>query len=232
VLSAKVLELLSETLKEFSENTISFEKSGLPEAEESIIKEYREFFKSFRARGIVTEVKVRQPVLVQLLLRSVVGVGARADVLVYLLFNNSGSSNSIAKEVFYDQKNVYRILERWAGAGVVTKIAGKKIANYSLSNREQWFRLLQLKESLTYLNWAKTFFMCDRLANALVTPPWSDDEYLLSSFFRDLLSDVKPIAKSLNIQIPEPSAYAGPEYFAPLASTMLHILKKLRSHHT
>jgi hypothetical protein len=115
---------------------------------------------------------------------------------------------------------------------VVTKIAGKKIANYSLSDREQWFRLLQLKESLTYLNWAKTFFMCDRLVKALVTPPWSDDEYLLSSFFRDLLSDVKPIAKSLSIQIPEAPAYAGPEYFAPLASTMLNILRKLRSHHT
>ncbi len=33
------------------------------------------------------------------------------EVLIYLLSNESGNSNAIAKEIFYDQKSVYRILE-------------------------------------------------------------------------------------------------------------------------
>ena len=49
------------------------------------------------------------------------GINARADVCLYLLANRHGSSNGIAREIGFDQKVVYRILERWVEAGVVDK---------------------------------------------------------------------------------------------------------------
>jgi len=41
----------------------------------------------------------------------------------------------------------------------------------------------------------------DRLAKALSTSPWADDEYLLSSLFRDLFNEGKSIGKSLNKKV-------------------------------
>jgi len=59
------------------------------------------------------------------------------------------------------------------------------------------------------------------------TPPWSDDEYLLSSLFRDFFNEGKSVGKSLNINIPEPIHYSGKQYFSPFALGILSILKKL-----
>jgi hypothetical protein len=67
----------------------------------------------------------------------------------------------------------------------------------------------------------------DSLAKALSMPPWSDDEYLLSSFFRGLFNESKSIGKFLNINIPDPDHYSGKQYFPPFALGILSILKKL-----
>jgi hypothetical protein len=77
------------------------------------------------------------------------------------------------------------------------------------------------------VNWVKAFLLSDRLAKALSTPPWSNDEYLLPSFFRDLFNEGKSVGKSLNINIPEPIHYSGKQYFSPFALGILSILKKL-----
>jgi hypothetical protein len=57
--------------------------------------------------------------------------------------------------------------------------------------------------------------------------PWCDDEYLLSSFFRDLFNESKSIGKSLNIDVPQPDHHPGKQYFSPFALGVLSILKKL-----
>jgi len=64
------------------------------------------------------------------------GVDARTEILVYLLVNESGNSNSIAKEIFYNQKNVYTILEKWSRAQMVTKTSEQKIPGYSLNRKK------------------------------------------------------------------------------------------------
>lgn len=84
-----------------------------------------------------------------------------------------------------------------------------------------------LMEMPKYLNWTRTFLLLDRLAKALSIPPWSDDEYLLSSLFRDLSREGKLIGKSLNTNIPEPTNYPGKRYFSPFALGILRILKQL-----
>jgi len=70
--------------------------------------------------------------------------------------------------------------------------------------------------------------LLDRLAMVISTPPWSEDEYLLSSLFRDLSREAKSIGRVLNIKVPDPASYLGKQYFAPFALGVLKILKQLR----
>jgi hypothetical protein len=144
------------------------------------------------------------------------------------LAHEGGNSNSIAKEIFYNQKNIYTILERWSHAQMATKISEQKISRYSLNRKKELLDAIGLKEIPEYLNWAKTFLFLDRLAKALSIPPWSDDEYLLSSLFRDSFSETKSIGRSLHINTPEPTHYPGKQFFSPFALGVLSILNRLR----
>ncbi len=228
LLTPGVFKLMTDTHNKFPHKTIFSKRSDIHDSENDDVKKYEEIFSAFQIKGVVTEPKVQQPSLLQLLLRSVFGVDARVEVLIYLLLNPGGNSNSIAREVFYDQKNVYRILGRWAKAGVVTKVAGKKIGDYYLERESEWLNVLGLKEKPGYLNWVRTFLVLDQLAKALSASPWSDDEYLLSSLFRELLQEVRLIGKPLKVRVPEPDSYPGAQYLEPFGRAVLDILGGLK----
>jgi len=222
----EILELFVDTYNKTARYKIKFGKLDSYE-EEYVINEYKNFFNTFKVRNVTTRPKLQLPSLIQLLLRNILGVDAHTEILIYLLTNESGNSNSIAKEIFYNQKNVYTILERWSRAQMVTKISEQKIMRYSINRKKELLHAIGLKEIPKYLNWTKTFLFLDRLAKALSISPWCDDEYLLSSLFRDLFVEGKSIGKSLNINIPEPFHYLGKQYFSTFALGVLGILKKL-----
>jgi len=110
---------------------------------------------------------------------------------------------------------------------MVTKISERNISGYAFNRKEEWLQAIGLKEMPKYINWTKTFLLFDQLSKALYTPSWSDDEYLLSSFFRNVYRESASIGRSLHINIPEPSHFPGKQYFAPFASGILDIGKKL-----
>ena len=196
--------------------------------EENLIKEYKKIFNNFKLRDVVIKPRIQHRSLLQLLLRSVFGVNAHVEILIYLLAHESGNSNSIAKEVFYNQKNVHTILARWTQAQIVIKISEKKAAYYFLRRRKEFLGGLGLKEVADYLNWTRTFLLLGRLAKALSSPGLSQDEYLLSSLFRDYLNEAKSLGLSLKIAIPDPDLYPGKRYFAPFATALLSILRELK----
>jgi len=228
LITPEVFELLVDTYNKNARNKIPFKKVEPYGTGDDKIKGYKNIFNNFRARDIVTEPKLRDPSLLQILLRGFFGVDAHVETLIYLLVNDSGNSNFIAKEIFYNQKNVYNILEKWTDVRVLTKISGNKAASYSLNRKKELIAALGLKGIPGYLNWTKTFILWDRLAAALSTPPWSEDEYLLSSLFRDFSRESKSIGRVLNIKVPEPDAYLGKQYFVPSALSVLKILKQLK----
>jgi hypothetical protein len=225
--SPGILELFVEAYNKTAPNKLAFGKFDSCGSEENVINEYKNFFNAFRIRNVTTEPKLHHSSLMQLLLRSILGVDARTEILIYLLVKGSGNSNSIAKEIFYNQRNVYTVLERWSRAQMVIKVFEQKIPRYSINRKKELVQAIGLKEIPKYLNWTKTLFFLDRLAKALSISPWCDDEYLLSSLFRDLFIEGKSIGKSLNINIAEPFHYLGKKYFSPFALGVLNILKKL-----
>jgi hypothetical protein len=223
----EILGLFIDTYNKNARNKIKFGKCDSDGLRKNLINEYKTFFNAFKIRNIITEPRLHHSSLIQLLLRSILGVDAHTEILIYLLANESGNSNSIAKEIYYNQKNIYTILERWSRAQMVTKISEQKIPRYSLNRKKELLCAFGLKEIPRYINWTRTFLLLDRLSKALSTPPWSDDEYLLSSLFRDLFNESKSLGKSLGINMPEPAHYPGKQYFSPFALGVLSILKKL-----
>jgi hypothetical protein len=223
----EILGLLIDTYNKNARYKIKFGKCNSNGLGKNLINEYKTFFNAFKMRDIITEPRLHHSSLIQLLLRSVLGVDAHTEILINLLTNENGNSNSIAKEIYYNQKNIYTILERWSRAQMVTKISEQKTPRYSLNRKKELLCAFGLKEIPRYINWTRTFLLLDRLSKALSTPPWSDDEYLLSSLFRDLFNESKSIGKSLGINMPEPAHYPGKQYFSPFALGVLGILKKL-----
>jgi hypothetical protein len=223
----EILGLFIDTYNKNARNKIKFGKCDSDGLRKNLINEYKTFFNAFKIRNIITEPRLHHSSLIQLLLRNILGVDAHTEILIYLLANESGNSNSIAKEIYYNQKNIYTILERWSRAQMVTKISEQKTPRYSLNRKKELLCAFGLKEIPRYINWTRTFLLLDRLSKALSTPPWSDDEYLLSSLFRDLFNESKSIGKSLGINMPEPAHYPGKQYFSPFALGVLGILKKL-----
>jgi len=228
LITPEIFGLLVDTYNKNARNKITFKKVEPYGTEDNKIKEYKSIFNNFRVRGVVTEPKLRDSSLLQILLRGFFGVDAHVETLIYLLVNDSGNSNFIAKEIFYNQKNVYNILERWTDVRVVTKISGNKAASYSLNRKKELIAAVGLKGMPSYLNWTRTFILLDRVAVALSTSPWSEDEYLLSSLFREFSREAKSIGRVLNVKVPEPASYLGKQYFGPFALGTLKILKQLR----
>jgi hypothetical protein len=226
-LPPEILGLFIDTYNKNARNKIKFGKFDSDGLRKNLINEYKAFFNAFKIRNIITEPRLHHSSLIQLLLRNILGVDAHTEILIYLLANESGNSNSIAKEIYYNQKNIYTILERWAHAQMVTKISEQKIPRYSLNRKKELLCAFGLKEIPKYINWTRTFLLLNRISKVLSTPPWSDDEYLLSSFFRDLLNETKLIGKLLGTNIPEPAHYPGKQYFSPFALGVLSIVKKL-----
>jgi hypothetical protein len=228
IITPEMFKLLIDTYNKNARNKIMYKKAESYKAEDNKVQKYKTIFSNFRVRNVVTKPKLRGPSLLQILLRGFFGVDAHVEILIYLLVSDGGNSNSIARETFYDQKNIYRILERWANAQMVTKVSGNKTALYSLNRKKGLIEAIGLKELPKYLNWTCTFLFLNRLGIALSTIPWAEDEYLLSSVFRDLSNEAKSIGKVLNVKVPEPGLYSGKKYFTPFGLGILNILKQLK----
>jgi hypothetical protein len=135
----EILELFVDTYNRSARYKIKYSKMDSDKAEANVITEYRTFFNHFKVRNVTTAPKLQLPSMIQLLLRNIFGVDARTEMLIYLLAHDGGNSNSIAKEIFYNQKNIYTILERWSHAQMVTKMSEQKNPRYSLNRKKSCF---------------------------------------------------------------------------------------------
>jgi len=171
-----------------------------------------------RADCVLSPPSLRRPPLLQLFLRGVFGVNARAELILFLLAAGEGNSNQIARETHYDQKNIYVILEHWAEAGFACKEKRGKQNLYSLKPGDA----LSLAGGidLRFWRWEPFFLAFGRLLVAAHTDPWKDDAYLLSSLFRSLRGDIFPFARAAGIVLPDPQLFLGEELFAPMAEAL------------
>jgi len=214
--------LSNESLKNWIVN-----KSGAQEKQNT---QYEKILKNFQVRGITTEPILTNPPSLQLKLRAIFGTDARSEVMLYFLTQKRGNSNSIAKKVYYDQKGIYRILVKWSKAGILTTIKGSKEISYALEKKERWLTALDIEKIPSYLDWVKTLRFFNIILNSISQKPFSEDEYLLSSLFRDISGEAKSIGECFDISFPECSRYSGEEYFSPFAMRILEIFEIIKNY--
>lgn len=175
-----------------------------------------------RDGSVVTPPRLKKPSLGQLCLRGIFGVNARAEIYLYLSLEGKGNSTQIARKISTDQKNVYRILERWAETGLVVRESRLKENLYSLAPHQRLWR--PESENRPFWSWKDLFLLFSRLSAASSIHPWAEDVYLFSSLFRDLHPNASVIASSANFSLPDPSLHAGSAYFSPFAEALLKFL--------
>ncbi len=166
-----------------------------------------------KADRVLTPPRLRKPSLLQLLLRGIFGVNARAELILFLLASGKGNSNQIARESHYDQKNIYVILERWAQAGFVDKEKRGRQNVYSL--KQGFAFLLPAETGLKFWSWEPLFLTFGRLFIAVHAEPWKTDSYLLSSLFRGLHGDISPLARMAGIALPSLRFTRGRSFSPP-----------------
>lgn len=179
-----------------------------------------------RSRTKVVRPVVTQPVLLQLQLRALFGMDARADVFGYLLFNKSGNSSSIARALYVDQKRVYNILERWSTAGVVRRAPG----GYSLGSDAVPAAVAEARDQTAWLNWTTTYLVLDRLYET-VAKATTDDRYILASLTRDARPELEPQAAAVGVNMAPADRYPGAAYFEPFADGIIAWLRRLLCRH-
>jgi len=190
---------------------LAFGKAGLASGQERAVR-------TGRRRAGAPE--VRRPELAQLALRAVFGTDARSDVLLYLSHVGPGSSRAIGLEVGWDQKTVYRILERWVAAG----LAAKDPRGYRLT-RDADRLLPPAPGGPRYLNWTRTLGALDRL---LAGPEAHREEpYAWASLFRDTAPALAAAFDAAGITQPAPAAHPGERYFLPGSAALLRLLAAL-----
>jgi len=177
-----------------------------------------------RDDSVVLPPRLKKSSLRQLYLRGIFGVNARAEIYLYLSLEGQGNSNRIAREVHYDQKSVYRILERWTEAGLTVRESGLKENLYSLAPGYVFGPIEHVPES--FWRWHKFFLFFSSLSAAASNAPWDEDAYLSSSLFRDLHPGASAIASAAGIALPDPNLYSGQEYFSPMAEALISILNR------
>ena len=191
-------------------------------------KETTYAYRTRRTKEILSFLQIKNPALLRLRLRSLFGQNARAEVFLYFLYHDSGTSLSISREIFLDQKSVYSVLRGWLEAGILESAGGKK-EGYLLSeqSRRDWMRALGISSLPRYLNWGKVVTVMAIIVEALETAPWKDDAYLLSSLFRDVSPMLNDFWRATNITPPEPSLYPGAAFASEFSKSFQNALQVL-----
>jgi hypothetical protein len=174
---------------------------------------------------------VLAPINLAFRLRQILGVGARAEVVRFLLTSGGARANVqlVTESAFYAKRNVQEAVTALQVAGVLEGVVVGNEQRFTL-DRERWGALLGLApdDLPTYRAWPQLFCALRRLVR------WLEDEaneavtdYMLASDARQLAAEITPELRYAAARIPEPS-HTGADYwqdFVALVSAALACLE-------
>ncbi len=153
------------------------------------------------------------PINLALRLRSLLGVGARAEVVRVLLCSDAPrlSLQAIAASTAYAKRNVQEAAASLRAAGVASSSTLGNEQRFELP-RQRWLQLLELERPPAHEDWPQLFRALRVLLRWLRDPRLEElSEYMLASEARQLLEAVTPDLHFAGIPVdlvgPEGAAY-------------------------
>lgn len=182
---------------------------------------------SKRAMEILTTPDWENPSLLWLKLRAFLGAGVRSDTLIYLLYRNIGTSFSISREMFIDQKSIHEVLRVWESVGWVQRFGQKRGYVISPIFRNHLQTALGFAKLPPQFNTSKAFIGMFLVRGVIQRFFKHQDSYLLSSQLRDILPLLREIWECTGMQLPNPLSYPGEAYIPVFLKSLLEVSSKL-----
>jgi hypothetical protein len=172
---------------------------------------------------------LRLPISFAFRLRLMLGTGARAEVMRFLLCTDAPRSTAaaITQSAMYTRRNVQEALYELTDAGVVRLVSGGWESWYGV-DRDRWATLLALTDGFPqHVEWPQLLGALARVLRWLRAQADADtSDYLIASSALTLLNEIRSDMESVGI-VPPPQTTAA-ESVAGLQSTIAQALGILR----
>lgn len=167
---------------------------------------------------------LRAPINFAFRMRSLLGVGARAEVVRILLCTLAPhlSAQAVAASTAYAKRNVQEALASLRGAGAIESSSLGNEQRFQ-APRTRWAQLLELDEFPVQVDWPQLFHALRLLLRWLQNAEREElSDYMLASEARTLLEQIVPDLQFAGVPI-DTTGPSGPDYwdhFAELVSRL------------
>jgi len=171
------------------------------------------------------------PECILLRLRSIFGVSARAEIVLYLLTHDIGHPSQIAKETSFSQKNIQDTLVDMSASGVIQSgpLEGRR-KSYYLVNKFDTLLLPSSIDPPLWITWAPLFTALDHIRKRVYEITQQNiSATLLSSEFRQLAIDAQHNFQLAGFAsaISDHRPYTGTAYLDVFINDIDALLKRL-----
>lgn len=184
-------------------------------------------------RGLSRRFNPVMPEATVLRLRSLLGVSARAEILLYLLTHSTAHPSGIARETGFSQKNVQDTLVDMTASGIVhvAKLEGRRKSYFIQEDNRSPFLYVPQRPP-RWVTWAPLFRSLEDLWVDFATCATEDaDPLLLSSDLRQLMKSIRPGIESSGFgeNITNEDLHTGEEYIEIFAQDVHRLLSALNT---
>jgi hypothetical protein len=166
-------------------------------------------------------------------LRSLLGISARVEILLYLLTHKTGHPSGIARDTGYSQKNVQDTLVDMSATEIVNvgALAGRKKA-YFIRERHRSPFLYQTKKPPRWITWAPLLSSLEKILISLdEMVAKKQSPLLLSSNLRQLMKGIIPSIENAGFgeYLSDPTVFPGEDYAQVFYDDVFRIFKALNT---
>ena len=216
---AKWKRLSRRTPKVKSPEPLFYKKDGKPMTSfgtpDPDFKEYGYQRGRIELRGRSGSPGMSHPANLALKLRSLLGVSARCEILLYLLTHESGHPSLIARETYFGQRTIHDTLNDMICSGLIQVRSSGRQKHYWLV-KERWASLLADDKTFPeWVTWPLFFSALERVWLKMNDQEFLDlDALLQASELRRLMGIVKPDIEQAGFSrnITDPTSVVGEEY--------------------
>lgn len=154
-----------------------------------------------KLRKRLQKIDLEKPCNLLYKMRSFFGVNARADINTFLMFSEGDNSLQISQKIFFNQRNVYKVLNDLHRSGLVEKRNIGKRSLYTI-DRSHWSSFFNKDINLSYIIWPKVFSSLLYLFKRMFYKPEKfEDTYLASSEFRNISERFIPEIENSGLKV-------------------------------